>query len=205
MREDLLFSMKEKLQSLTERVFPCFSHGCQGALPCGSLGWHHKLEQPQQRRAGGEISSAFWEENSQQVKGPKSPIRGLRCGEQEAHGEPPLAEGTAGMAGGAPRAHLAQLPQFVPGSSCILLLSRELLLLLLQLPFQDSNWVTLLRGLPAWDAHQWGPTPSEPSPPPHTHRGHPALCSRGKFSSLLPDTLRASLSENGVLPLPCTS
>lgn len=44
------------MQSLTERVFPCFSHGCQWALPCSSLGWHlPKLEHAQERRAGEDL------------------------------------------------------------------------------------------------------------------------------------------------------
>lgn len=101
------------------------------------------------------------------------------------------------MPGGPRRAYLAQLPQFVPGSSCILLLSRELLLLLLQLAFQDSNGVTLLRGLPAWGGTSVGTTTFRPIPStPHARQ--PALCSRGKFSPALQDTLRASLPENRV-------
>lgn len=40
------------------------------------------------------------------------------------------------------------------------------------------------------------PIPSTP------HTGNPALYSRAKFSSILKDTLRASLSENGVPSLP---
>lgn len=143
-------------------------------------------------KRGGQvgISCPFWEENSQQVK--SSPARGLRCGEQEAHGEPPRAEPTLGMPGGPRRAYLAQLPQFVPGSSCILLLGRELLLLLLQLAFQDSNGVTLLRGLPAWGGTSVGTTTFRPIPST-PHARHPALCSRGKFSPTLQDTLGASL------------
>lgn len=91
-----------------------------------------------------------------------------------------------GTPGGLRGAHLAQLPQLVPGSGHILLLGGELLLLLFQLAFQDSDWVTLLRGLPGWGGTSVGTTTSRPIPST-PHAGDPALCSRGKLGSGLQD------------------
>lgn len=87
MRKDLLFSLKEKRAAISYRKgFPLLLPW----LPTGTTLHFSGLAPPQTGGGGqGGISSSFWEENSQQVKGPKSPIRGLRYGEQEAHGKPP--------------------------------------------------------------------------------------------------------------------
>jgi len=109
------------------------------------------------------------------------------------------------MPGGPRGTYLAQLPQLVSGSGRILLLGGELLLLLFQLAFQDSNWVTLLHGLPAQGGTSVGTTTSRPIPStPHTR--DPALCSSGKIQLWSPRlTLRASLPENRMPSLPSTS
>ena len=89
-----------------------------------------------------------------------------------------------GVPGGLRGTYLTQLLHLVSGSGCSLLLSGELLLLLLQLAFQDSDRVTLLLGLPAQGGTSAGTTTSASNPStPHTQG--PALCSRGKFSSRL--------------------
>lgn len=85
MRKDFLISPKEKKAAVSYRKgFPLLFPW----LPTGTTLRHYFGLASPQTGGQGRISSPFWEENSQQVKGPKSPIRGLRCGEQEVHGEP---------------------------------------------------------------------------------------------------------------------
>lgn len=67
--------------------------------------------------------------------------------------------------------------------------------------FRTATGSPLLRGLPVWGGTSVGTTTFRPIPStPHARQ--PALCSRGKFSPALQDTLRASLPENRVPSLP---
>lgn len=81
--------------------------------------------------------------------------------------------------------YLAQLPQLVSGSGCILLLGGELLLLLFQLAFQDGNRVTLLRSLPARGGTSVGTTITGPIPSNPTRVGSCPLL-QGKNSAPVP-------------------
>lgn len=109
-------------------------------LPTGTTLRLFGLDQAQEKRSG-EKTTNGWRA--------RDPLGFTSNGDemQEAHGEPRSAELTPWVPGGPCSPYLAQLPQLVPGRSRILLLSAELLLLLFQLPFQDSDRVSLLRGL----------------------------------------------------------
>lgn len=68
-----------------------------------------------------------------------------------------------------------------------------------QQPGHPSAWPASMGGGTSVGTTTFRPIPSTP------HVRHPALYSRGKFSSTLKDTLKASLSENGAPSLPLHS
>lgn len=162
MGRDLFSSLKQQKAAISyKKGFPLLAL----RLPTGTTLWFFGIRPRRGGQAG--LSSPFWGENSKRVKGQEnpwpSPPRGTR------YGEPRRAEPTPGMSGRLRGAYLAQLPQLVSGSGCILLLGGELLLLLFQLAFQDGNRVTLLRSLPARGGTSvgttiTGPIPSNPMP-----------------------------------------
>lgn len=77
MRKDLLYSLKEKKAAVSYRkgfplLFPWLTVGA--TLQFFGLAPPQTGAGPREEGRVG-ISSPFWEENSQQMKGPKSPIR----------------------------------------------------------------------------------------------------------------------------------